>query len=635
MCGIAGIIDRGGKRLNADSLRRMGDVVVHRGPDDWGLALWAADGSGVAVGAETTTLPEGYFLTGLVHRRLSIIDLTKAGHQPMHDPTRRYWLVFNGEVYNYIEIREELIARGHAFRTRTDTEVVLTALIEWGEHAFEKFNGMWALALYDSVEGTLFLSRDRFGIKPLYVYREPGYFVFGSELRQVLAAPSVSSKANHRILADFLLWRYEEHSTDTFFEGIHTLPAGTSTRLTLDDIDHARWSPRRYWEPRITSPLGMKDAEDGFRHLLRDSVRLRLRSDVPVGVTLSGGLDSSSIACLAAGILKEDGGGPLHTFTSVYEDPGYSEQHYADVVNSHIGAQATMIRPNAERIREDWEPFVTSMEEPFSTLSFYSNWKVYQQIRAHGVPVVLSGQGGDELLLGYDRYRIAYLNILMRKGEYGAMAREMLAMRRNANMSPVRQLLYLQYFRFPRVRTSRRRRLMKGLLRADFQRRHEGEDAHVRAEYGYTTRRELQENEMYRYQLPQLLHHEDRESMHHSIETRLPFLDYRLFEFMLSQSDEAVIHGGWSKRILRNALTEVVPAAILRRTDKMGFETPTARLLRDNKDFFLDLLMRHHEDPVVDSVETARRFRNNALGETESFSIISYLSWKDAFHVHI
>ncbi len=631
MCGIAGILDREGRTLTTAALRTMCEAASHRGPDDWGMAWWTHDGQRVDGRDGQMPAEEDRFAVGLGHRRLSIIDLSPAGHQPMTDEEGRYWLVFNGEMYNYIEVRAELQSLGHRFRTRSDSEVVIAAWKQWGMEAFARFNGMWAVALYDTQDRTLILSRDRFGVKPLYYRIEKGVLLFASEIKQILALPAVPRKINHEILADFLLWRYETHTTDSFVQGIQSVPQGTVVLVKPEDLDRGRIAPRRFWEPRISDPLGEEKAKEEFRALLWDAVRLRLRSDVPVGVTLSGGLDSSSVTCLAASIRREETQDPLHTFTSVYDDRGYSEKEYSDLVNSHVGARAHDIRPESDHLREDWGRFIRTMEEPFSSLSFYSNWKVYQQIRRHDITVILSGQGGDELLLGYDRYRIAYMKILLRKGRLGSILREMRLMRTNANLSLSTQIQYLAYFLSPRMRVWRRERVTRGVLREDFRRAFLGQDEHILREYGYRTRRELQESEYYHYQLPHLLRHEDRVSMSHSIETRLPFLDYRLFEFLLSQDDSATIGGGWSKRILRQSMRQDVPTRILDRTDKMGFETPTGRLLRENRDFFADLMRRHADDPFVQGSAVAEAMTGPGLDENLLCSIITYLSWKEEF----
>jgi len=611
----------------------MISLVAHRGPDDEGIALFGPDGAWSA-GGEAQTEGAGHWTAGLGHRRLSIIDLSPAGHQPMSDPSGRYWIVYNGEVYNYIEVKQELQKSGRAFQSRTDSEVVLQAFIEWGPKCLMRFNGMWAFAIYDRHTETLFCARDRFGIKPFYYACETGRFAFASEIKQLLALPWVGADANRDRLADFFLWGLETHTDETFFSRVRSLPGSHYFELTRQDLERGIFEPRRYWAPSPSEPMGEKQAIAAFRDLLSDSVGLRLRSDVPVGVTLSGGLDSSSVVCLA-GEHKRRGLDelPLDAFNIEFEGAGYSERGFAEAAASRAGARAIMLRPGQADLARDWGRFVWHMEEPFAGLSYFSNFQIYRLIREHGIPVVLSGQGGDELLLGYERYRTYDVLFKLRAIQPLAALKEILAARSHANMPLSMQLGYGLYFSLPLLRAIRRRRLVQPILNRNFFHENAGKTKHLRRSMLHEDRHDLQNSELFHYQLPHLLRHEDRVSMAHSVESRLPFLDYRLLELVLGQPTNLLFRDGWSKYMLRQAMNGILPDEVQRRTDKMGYETPTGRLIRQNRAMFLPLLERHRDDTVLDVPALERQFESEGLDELLLCGAISYLSWKETFAV--
>jgi asparagine synthase (glutamine-hydrolysing) len=614
MCGICGIVSSDPAGVLPAVVAGMNEAGRHRGPDDGGLLElpWAVLG----------------------HRRLSIIDLSPAGHQPMADLTGRYWITFNGEVYNYIEIRRELERMGHTFRTRTDTEVVLESVKEWGNGAFRRFNGMWALAIVDTAEKSVLLARDRFAVKPLYYEIRPGFLSFASELKQVLHASSGRNRLNHRVAADFLLWSIQGHCDETFVEGVRSFPGGHLAEVRLDDVRNGRLTPRPYWEPAVRAPMGLAERIEEFRSVFEDSVRLRLRSDVPVAVTLSGGLDSSSLACTAAAVRSADGAaGPLRAFTAVFPDRGYSEEGFARLVAERSGLDHQIIRPDQQHLVEDWRTFVRCMDEPFFSLSYFANWKVYQRIRDSGVPVVLNGQGGDELLLGYPRYRPALLTFLARSRKWGALARELAFSSKRGNLSVGRLAAMGLYFRFPGLRVRRRLEMMRPLVRPEFLAYGRSRAGTLKAEAELPSLRELIRHEFAGQQLQHLLHHEDRVSMHFAVEARNPFLDYRLFEIAASSPPEALLHEGWSKHLLREAMRGRLPEEIRVRTDKMGFDTPTGRLLSGGKVPFSDLLRRNGADRLLDTSAIAKAFSSGSINENVLCSALSYLTWAEEFGV--
>jgi len=629
VCGIAGIVNTEAGPLAGD-LAAMTRLASHRGPDDEGMVLFAADRFEVVPPAGAR---EAGWNAGLGHRRLSIIDLSPGGHQPMGDPTGRFWIVLNGEIYNYLELRAELAAAGCAFRSRSDTEVVLAAFILWGESCLERMNGMWAFAVYDRERARLFCARDRFGVKPFYYQASPGRFRFASEVKQLLSGGPERPVADPAAFADFALWGFQDHEEGTFVRGIRALPGGHCLRMGREEVALSRVEPHRYWKPSPEGALDLTQSAHRFRELLTDSVRLRLRSDVPVGITLSGGLDSSSVTCLAAELRHGEGASPPQAFSAIFPDPKYSEEDFARAVADRAGVDRVLIEPGAPQLARDWPSFVRAMDEPFQTLSFYANWKVYQKIREHGVPVILNGQGGDELLLGYERYRVPLFLHLLKGGRIPTLLSELWRGRTRANMGLTKQLAYTVYFLLPRIRAGRRLRLVRPYLKREI------------LEYGRRHRQILAEasiarpwpdflvREFERYQLQHLLHHEDRVSMHFSVEARNPFLDYRLFNFVIGQDIRTHLRDGWSKALLREAMRGVLPESVRARTDKMGFDTPTGRLLRENETFFLGLLSRHEDDPFVDVAALRRGLSQGGAEENVLCSLLSYLSWKETFDV--
>ena len=633
MCGIGGILTHAGHGELRVQLEEMMRAVAHRGPDDQGTVLFGANR--VVRGAPAkATLPDGSWLAGMGHRRLSIIDLSAAGHQPMSDPAGRFWIAYNGEVYNYLELRKELESGGQRFLSDTDTEVVLQAYLAWGPRCLERFNGMWAFAIYDRETGSLFCARDRFGVKPFYFSGTNARFAFASEIKQLLTLPWVAPIRNDARLADFFLWKLETHTDQTFFSGARSLPGGHYLEVTGNELADGRFEPRRYWSPEPREPLGEKIAVDAFRELLFDSVRLRLRSDVPVGVTLSGGIDSSTVVCVAGEQRRLSAEpSPLKAFNVEFGDAGFSERAFAEIAAGRADAELTVLHPSQNDLAEDWQKFVWHMEEPFGGLAYFSNYQIYRLIREQGIPVVLSGQGADELLLGYPRYRGYDSRFRLRDGGLMAALREMWAARAQADMPMSTQLASTLYFAAPWLRAARRRRMMRPFLRREFFEAHAGDLRHVRQSMVFENPKSLQLSEMFHYQLPHLLHHEDRVSMAHSIETRLPFLDYRLLELVLGQSMDLLYRQGWNKYLLRRAMSGIIPDEIRDRRDKMGYETPTKRLIQRNSEMFLALLSRNRDDSVLDVPRLEREFTSERLDGYTLSSALSYLAWKETFAV--
>lgn len=545
MCGISGIISKRDHPVESSCIQRITDLVAHRGPDGKGYYF----GNNFALG----------------HRRLSILDLSEHGQQPMVY-AERYWIVFNGEIYNYVEIRSELEKKGHTFRSATDTEVILAAYAEWGHDCCARFNGMWAFAIYDAHDEKLFLARDRFGVKPLYYLDQSERFAFGSEIKQLLALQA-SIRSNRSILIESLLTSIEGHTTDTFFEGVKSFPQAHHGTY---DLKTHRFAIRRYYELRIDhslQDLSISEATTRFRELFENSIQLRLRSDVRVGTCLSGGLDSSATSGVASTFYHAHADERFVAVHAKSIDAERDESRYARIVADHLGLDLHLVQPQTSDFLSNIDELVDTQQEPFGSPSLFMAWHVFQKARALGCKVMLNGQGGDEVLLGYERYFAAFLASIPAHRLLG----EAFSQRRHSKLNLRDVALYKLYFTSPSVRISRLKR--RSFLLSSIKNAHDF-DTIRRSSQSFKNLDNLQILEISSLQLPHLLRYEDRNSMRHSVESRLPFLDYRLVEFCISIPIQHKIHDGWTKFILRKAISDIVPDAVAWRRDKIGFEAP-------------------------------------------------------------
>ena len=437
MCGIVGIWHLNKEPVSLRLLQQMTDCIKHRGPDD-----------------------EGHFVNnnlGLGSRRLSIIDLSPAGHMPMPNEDKTVWITYNGEVYNYRELSEPLKARGHQFRSKTDTEVVLHAYETYGPNCLNYFNGMWSFAIWDQNQQKLFCAIDRFGIKPFHYYFDGQIFVFGSEIKSVLLHPNVPKQVDDQTVYDYLALRHINHNDQTFFAGIKRLPP--AHYLTLDTSGHV--SINRWWDVDFeTEPVSIdkQEAIEKFTHLFQDSVRLRLRSDVPIGTCLSGGLDSSSIVTVANQLIFGDNhtidsklvGAQQKTFSACYDDTRFDERPFIDAVIDKTGAEKNYVFPDGyEAFWTDMSDFIWHLEEPFGSTRMYAQWSVMRLAAQRGIKVVLDGQGGDELLAGYAKYPAFLMQEFIRTGQIGQALREFYVLRKGTKKNIPLNLLLIAYLSLP------------------------------------------------------------------------------------------------------------------------------------------------------------------------------------------
>ncbi|MFN2615280.1 MAG: asparagine synthase (glutamine-hydrolyzing), partial [Actinomycetota bacterium] len=579
MCGVAGFWGPPDRAL----LEAMARVQVHRGPDD-----------------------EGFFETqhaSLAFRRLSIIDI-EHGAQPMGNEDGRVQLVFNGEVYNFRELRADLEKTGHTFRTDCDTEAIVHAYEEWGPDCFTRFNGMWAVGILDlRAEPKLVLGRDHFGIKPLHWARAGDRILFASEIKAILQDDSFEAKPNEQLLYEYLIKGLHDHTGETFFEGVHQVRAATYV-----EIDPRGVREHTYWEPSLGT--GARADPTEFRARFQRSVERRLVADVPVGTCLSGGLDSSSIVSVMTSLLQEHVpdavslGDRLKTFSAVFGDDPIDEREYIEEVLDRTGAERNYVEPTSEEFFEEIEQFVWHTEEPIVSTGPYAQWCV-MRLAKDKVKVLLDGQAGDELLAGYVPYHRVYLKQLLRERKLSLLAREAWAAR--DVLAPL-----------VKRRLQQRRKSFdeRTLLRPEYvSSRRAPNDARVQADL---KKRLVQD--LTTYSLPSLLRYEDRNSMAHSIESRIPFLDQELVEWVFNLPPDAIIRNGWSRAILREGLRDALPEKVRTRRWKVGFTTPEMRWLRRRRAAIQSLFRSplFASRPYWDARAVADAFRRACNGEIDA-----------------
>jgi len=590
MCGILGLVCRAAGLASTSDVVRATDIVRHRGPDDEGYVLWKPySGPSVFAGKETDResrnthrlldLPEaGDWRVALGHRRLSIVDLSPNAHQPMvHDATG-VTVCYNGEVYNHIELRRELEALGHTFRSRSDTEVLLHAWLEWGPECLNRFNGMFAFLLLDPREpATLHAVRDRFGVKPLYYARVGEYLAFASEIKQIRSIPGYVRQLDEAIAADYLAYGRVDHTARTFDSAIDEIRGGERACVALDDptspVRLLRWynlEPRSY--QGTTS-----DAAVELRGLLQDSVQLRLRSDVAVGSCLSGGLDSSAIVCLAHRALAKGASSRSQiTVTACYDETRFDEWPFAEQVVRQANAQAVRVWPTVERLQQELDALLWHLDDPTGSTSQFSQWCVFGAAAKSGLKVMLDGQGSDEQLAGYAGSDAAFYAGLMRRRALSTLFGELMSYRRRHHALPIAQLVLAARNAAPGIDALLPARLrvtspQPSWLRGAVSSQSVGEDRDLS---------QLLRRQLLHTSLPSLLRYEDRTSMAWSVESRVPFLDYRVVEFLTGLPDEAKLRHGITKLVFRLAMKSVLPDAVRQRKDKMGFVTPEETWLR-------------------------------------------------------
>jgi asparagine synthase (glutamine-hydrolysing) len=550
MCGICGIIRFDNKSVEEFRIKEMMRIMKHRGPDDEGLFIDNNVGFGFV--------------------RLSIIDLSAAGHQPMFSEDNRYVIVFNGEIYNYLELREDLKVLGHTFKTNTDTEVLLAAYIEWEEACLDRFNGMWAFAIYDTLNKTIFAARDRFGIKPFYYIQNAEFFAFASEIPPLLSLVSGKPTPDYQTIFDYLAFNRTDQTERTFFNEVKKLQHGNCFSLATSTFPPSggikggkEWYNLR---SKVSCSEGFSSPQE-FRELLTSSISLRLRSDVPVGVCFSGGLDSSSIVSV---LLKDFDIKDLNTFSAVYKKGQKGDE--SEFISEYRSYLKSMfyVTPDAETLQNDLNSFVKAHGEPIPSTSPYAQFKVMELAKGNAV-VTLDGQGADEEMGGYHYFFGFYFKDLFLRFRLFKLIREIYYYTRNHKS--LYGIKAFMFFLLPKRLRTYARVKRKGYLVDEFVREY-GESNNITGNiYGSKS---LNDSflDHFEYKLEHLLKWEDRNSMWFSLEARVPFLDYRLVERLLATNPDMIINHGMTKHILRESMIGILPEKIRMRADKTGFGTP-------------------------------------------------------------
>lgn len=642
MCGLAGIYSYSGRATEPSVLARMTHSLAHRGPDSFGFCF---------AGEKLTTTwreknPPVIEDRGIAlgHRRLRILDLSDAGDQPLFSQDGRYCIVYNGEVYNYLELRDELQALGHSFKTTTDTEVVLTAYAQWGKHSFNKLNGMWALLIWDSHERTVTACRDRFGIKPLYYQAINGAILFGSEVKAILQHPEAICRPNPASVIAYLARISPPSPGATFFEGISTIKPGNW--MTFDSNGNS--TSDEYWKLPSSGQCTDSFEEAGvkLRDLLEDSVRLRLRSDVQVGTMLSGGLDSTSVIALVAKRMKLDSnvcaitGERLHAFTADFPAQAANERKNADILCNLLPVSKHSVFPLDEPdIVSLLNESTYAMEMPWFNSVPLVHSLLMKRARREQVSVVLNGHGSDEIYAGYPQDYCPVFAADAILGMHWLRAKNELAgMQRIHGMGPTHALKSIQ----SRLSMNIKRRLGRGdrwsdesIVRAELLQRYPSEITQPGSPHSGLDQK--LKNHFFQDMLPSWLQLEDRISMAHSIESRLPFMDYRLIEYGFSLPDEYKIRNGQTKAILRNAMREMLPKTITEDSTKTPFSGPDSAWIENElKPVVQEYLGTGNPriEQFVEPIELQKLVQDHAKGHvpaTRLWRLLSTEIWMRSF----
>ena len=621
MCGLVVMLGLAGRQADAAILNRMAQSIAHRGPDDSGMYL--------------------HHQVGFGFRRLSILDLSPTGHQPMTSEDGQLVIVFNGEIYNYIELRDELRAAGYRFRSTSDTEVLLAAYRHWGPGCLARLNGMWAFVIHDRGRGVLFGARDRFGVKPLFVHRAKECWLLASEVKAILASGLYKRQTNWQVAADFLIHGRLDETPATFYAGIEQVPPGCAFELRLD----GNWRQWTYWSLAGLEPEPTAHVEEAFAELLEDAVRIRLRSDVPVGVCLSGGLDSTAIICaMARNREARDGAAAAPLLAFCYHDPAFDERAFIGDTLSQTSALLRRISLSPEEMWGSLAEVLWFHDEPIISGWPIAGFHLMKLASSNGVKVVLDGQGADEILAGYANYFHDYWYTLLRTAQGVRAWHEIQQYAAWHGVSgghlflrSVGRLVHHELRRFKPYRSLARnwgRRHLKHqrwFAPALVERLVPSDTGYENPDLNVVLRRSVE-----RTPLPQNLRVEDRNSMAHGVEARLPFMDYRLVSLAFRVPADRKMQGVGNKAVLRSSLRGRIPEAVRTRVEKMGFPTSlhtwlTGALAEPLRDILASRATR--ERGIYDVDEILSVLHNNHRIEPQAalrlFHVAEFELWHD------
>jgi asparagine synthase (glutamine-hydrolysing) len=625
VCGISGIVSKHSPGRLSPVLRQMNDSLVHRGPDDEGYALFTPNEQLPCFGEDTNEASlmsqrdyapkkhikdtfETPFNLGLAHRRLSIIDLSDGGHQPIcAGEHQNFWMVCNGEIYNYIELREELIALGYTFNSGSDMEVLLKAYIFWGLECLKKLNGMWAFVIFDKQKNILFGARDRFGVKPLYYTNNDKHFGFASEHKALTKIPSYTAAVNQNAIFPHLMYGNVELEPESFFKGIFEL---LPSHYFIYNLNNNSFNTTKYYtlpynksNPRFNQ-TEFDEARKKLYKLTEDAIKLRLRSDIPVGFCLSGGLDSSTIVSISSKLHQKESFSPLKDGIKAFTASNLSEHDetaWAEIVarDNNIDWHSDII--TSETLVDELEKIIYHQDIPLFSTSTYAQNRVMRLAKKNNISILLDGQGGDEIFAGYQSFNTSYLNQLLASADVETLFNEI----RNIDNSPFGLKPYassLVKIAMDASLPARLKKTFSHMMKPEFailnqeKAKFYMEQIQFSGEFKNKSLNHLLSDYCTGYYLKNLLRWEDRCSMQYSIESRTPFSDdIHLIEYAFSLPANYKIHNGWSKYIMRQAIEGTVPDAIRWRKDKKGFSIPQTTWLME-KSWELKALFFNYRD---------------------------------------
>jgi len=650
MCGIIGLADLSGDRIDPQELRRCNTILRHRGPDDEGYLMGASrSGKFVVAGGDDTdphlSLPrvedlDGDFDVALAHRRLSILDLSVAGHQPMVDDKAKTAVVFNGEIFNYRELKAELGLLGHQFVSTSDTEVLLAAYREWGMDCFSHFIGMWALVLWDMEKRRLVCSRDPFGIKPFYFTLSGECFAFASEIKALLEISRVKRTLNPQRTFLYLRWGETDFGDETMFSEIRQLPPGHHLILPLARPVNYRLV--QYWQPvrEVNREISLGEAAAVTRELFLENVELHMRTDVPLGSALSGGIDSAALVCG----MREVGGPDLaqHTFSYLADDPRISEEKWINMINERTKATSHPVVVGSVGMANDLDRMIYMQDEPFGSTRIYAQYNVYRKARECGITVLLNGQGADEVLGGYHYYLGSRWASMIRQLQWGRALRFAHSTGRLTGWTAGKTVAFgsrqvIPAWMQPMFRTLAKRELTPGWMNKDWFAKRGVDFRYPPPDAGPECFKSELRHTLCRTSLPHLLRYEDRNSMSWSIENRVPFLTAKFVDFLLALPEEFLISDqGTTKNVFREAIRGLVPDEIIDRKDKIGFETPEGEWMGRLEEWGADVLSsRHLEDvPALNADGVTRLFKETSVGHS-AWRCLCFLKWGARYGVEL
>lgn len=644
MCGIAGIIDSEG--VIPTYLQNMSQILKHRGPDDEGFSIHNNQESTVFYKGNNTISELSHlphisqaqkntnFQVGLLHRRLSILDLSSAGHQPMEYNNKELTIVFNGEIYNYKEIKSELSHKGFKFNSDSDTEVILAAYHNWGEDCVNHFVGMWAFAIYNAKNKKMFLSRDRFGIKPLYYFLNKTKFAFSSEIKALFAIEDIKPQANMNSVYEYISFGATSDPSANLFNDIHVLKPAHNLIIDTTSLNFKTYCYYNL-KDKVNNYLlpHENDIQNTFTKCLETSINLHLRADVPIGSTLSGGLDSSTLVALSANKME---GKLFKTFTAAYSEKEIDESDFAKkAISSFNNIDAHFIFPTAKSYWEDIDKLIWHQDLPINSTSMFAQWEVMKLANQQNIKVLLDGQGADEILGGYYNFAGIFLIEKLKHFQFASFSNEKNELQQKFSPNINNTIGKAGYYFLPEFLQKNiraKKRVGMGAISSNYQ--SHIANLHVPARGGKSFKE--QSLLSVQYGLQDLLRYEDRNSMAFSIESRVPFLDHRLVEFSIALNNDWKIKNGWTKYILRKTAEPILNKEVVWRKYKMGFLTPQ-KLWKSQSNMQLTQFINDSNIPDFIDKNYLQKLNNADINDSshlsEFWKLVSFLKWAEIFKV--